>query len=205
MSDAAWPRVQYGSPPPSDLDDTISDAEDAPYEYASEGEEGLASEEWLSDSDQERGDLGLISFERLDSDLEYQDRFVPDGLEPAETDSRFNNVRFQMRQLMYAVGRYKKGRTAYASFEQLLDDWGRCDFLPIDFETEGAMDDEDPDMGEAWWIPSTELRELIELAKAEDCTPSKMWSGGLEKWELALAHAPEELPDRREVDPETLD
>ena len=29
MADAPWPSVQYGSPPPSDLDDTISDEEDA--------------------------------------------------------------------------------------------------------------------------------------------------------------------------------
>ena len=201
MADAPWPSVQYGSPPPSDLDDTISDEEDAAYEYDSQAESEAPSEEWPSDSEAERKELGVAG--PRDSDEENQYR--PDGLEPADVDSRYNNVRYQIRSLMYAVRRYKKGRTGYSSFEQLWEVWGKSDFLPFGFLDEGWEEDlerEDVDMGEAWWITANELRKLIRLAETEGYEVPTMYAGGLEKWRAALLHAPEELPPRREIDPE---
>ena len=200
MADAPWPSVQYGSPPPSDLDDTISDEEDAAYEYDSQAESEAPSEEWPSD-EAERKELGVAG--PRDSDEENQYR--PDGLEPADVDSRYNNVRYQIRSLMYAVRRYKKGRTGYSSFEQLWEVWGKSDFLPFGFLDEGWEEDlerEDVDMGEAWWITANELRKLIRLAETEGYEVPTMYAGGLEKWRAALLHAPEELPPRREIDPE---
>ena len=190
--------VQYGSPPPSDLDDTISDEEDCAYEYVSEAESQLASEEWPSDSETERKELGVAG--PRDSDEENQYR--PDGLEPADLDSRYNDLRHMIRQIMYAVRRYKKGRTGYASFEQLWEAWGRIDFLPSGYDEEDFV--EDFNDGDAWWITKGELQQLIDLARAEDYDVPSMWSGGLGKWKEAVAFAPEELPDRREIDPNDL-
>ena len=198
MADAPWPSVQYGSPPPSDLDDTISDDEDAAYEYDSQAESEAPSEEWpLSDSEAEYNFVHGHPFD--------EDEHAPDGLEPAGADTRYNNVRYQIRSLMYAVRRYKKGRTGYSTFEKLWEDWGKSDFLPFGFGDEGweeEMEQEDVHMGEAWWITATELRKLISLAEAEGYEVPTMYAGGLEKWRAALLHAPAELPPRREIDPE---
>lgn len=179
MSDAAWPRVQYGSPPPSDLDDTISDEEDAAYEYASQGD--------LTD-DYPEG-----------SDDEPHASSFPRSLELARPrDTLFNYRRYHVRQLMYAVRAFEKGRTCYTSFAAFWRVNRLVGFLPVR-PTENCPND-------PWSITKKELQRILRHAytKASGMA-SEGFGDDLMMMKTALPYAPTKLPKRRAVDPNSPD
>ena len=143
-------------------------------------------EEYASGSDED------ADFFELD-DRDPKNWHTPDGLEPAFADTRFNQVRYTVRQIMYAVGRFEKRKTAYCDFEKLWDAFGRYGLLPDSFDA----DDFDPEVADPWAITKDELRRLLSHAPRD---ANGFLPFGMEDFEKAIAHAPEALPDRIAID-----
>ena len=80
-----------------------------------------------------------------DEEEEYpdhpEDSNVPDGLEPAANDTRYNHVRFRVRELMYAAKRFEQGRTGQNSFWEVWNIFGKNDLLPLDFDADDFAPD----------------------------------------------------------------
>lgn len=179
MSDEAWPWVQYGSPPPSDLDDAISDEEDGAYEYESE-EDITTDYPELSDDEQHKSHRS-------------------EGLELTRPhDTLFNYRRYHVRQLMYAVRAFEKGRTCFTSFATFWRVNRLVGFLPVR-PTEDLPND-------PWPITKKELQRILRLAytKASGMA-SEGFGDDLMMMKTALPYAPTKLTKRRAVDPNSPD
>jgi hypothetical protein len=178
MSDEAWPWVQYGSPPPSDLDDAISDEEDGAYEYESE-EDITTDYPELSDDESGPG--------------------CREGLELLRPhDTLFNYRRYHVRQLMYGVRAFEKGRTCHSSFAAFWRVNRIVGFLPVR-PTEDRPTD-------PWPITKKELQRILRNAytKASGMV-SEGFGDDLMMMKTALPYAPTKLPKRRAVRPDLAD
>ena len=167
-------------------DDNSED--DATYEYASADEE--PDEEYASGSDEDA--------DFFEPNIDSEDRrnwYITDGLEPAFADTRFNEVRYIVRQLMYYLDRFEAGKTAHATFETIWCIFGKEDLVPYGFDEEevSLFVERDP-----WAITKGELHRLLGHAQrgGKGQLPS-----GMEDFEKAIAYAPDALPDRIPIDP----
>ena len=168
-------------------DEAERSSDDSDYVYDTDEEtEGWTSEE------EDYPEIDTENYEAMDA------RGERDGLEPhGNGDTLYNFRRFHVRQMMHVVRAFDEGRTIHRTF---CDLWFKTHarlqgVLPRELTNkEGKPDD-------PWVITKSELELLVRLG-----TPaaSGMADEGFERdmdgWEEAVAYAPEELPDRIDVD-----
>jgi len=156
-------------------DEEDDEVNDPTYGYASEGD---LTDDYPEQPDDEPHAPGL-----------------PRSLELTRPrDTLFNYRRYYVRQLMYGVRAFEKGRTCYTSFAEFWR-FNRLDgFLPVR-PTEDCPND-------PWPITKKELQRILRNAYTK---ASGMASEGFRDdvmmMKTALPYAPTKLPKRRAVDP----
>lgn len=165
-------------------DEAERSSDDSDYVYDTDEE----TEGWTSEEE---------DYPEIEDYEAMEARGERDGLEPYDKDTLYNFRRYHVRQMMHHVRAFDEGRTIHRTF---CDLWFKTHarlqgFLPRDLTNkEGTPDD-------PWVITKGELELLVRLG-----TPaaSGMADEGFERdmdgWEEAVAYAPEELPDRIDVE-----
>ena len=130
-----------------------------------------------------------------DDGLNAPTSFVREGLEPwFPHDTLFNYRRYHVRQLLYAVRAFEKGRTCHTSFGEFWRANRLVGFLPV------SPAEDNPD--DPWTITKKELQRILRISYPKG---SRMESEGFadDLWMMktALPHAPHRLPQCHKVDP----
>lgn len=160
-------------------------SDDSDYMYDSDEE----TEGWTSEEE---------DYPEIEDDKAMDAKGERDGLEPhGNGDTLYNFRRYHVRQMMHFVRAYDEGRTIHRTF---CDLWFKTHarlvgFLPEDLTNkEGTPDD-------PWVITKGELELLVRLGTpAASGMADEGFEHDMNGWEEAVAYAPEELPDRIEVD-----